>query len=233
MVKWMMGAVAAGCCGPVLLAAVAMASPEPADERIRVACVGDSITQGSGLRDPERESYPSVLQDLLGDEYEVRNYGVSGATALRKGALPYWDLLEFRAACEFAPHIVILMLGTNDANMSNRRDRERFEEDLRALGRHFAGLASRPVMVLGVPPACFGLWRAYQEAVLQREIRPSVKRVVEREGWRLVDVYGATTDRGDWFPDGVHPNAEGATAVARAVQEILQTLNLPEVSDRK
>lgn len=38
------------------------AGPAP----VRVACVGDSITQGVGTAHPEKESYPAQLQALLG-----------------------------------------------------------------------------------------------------------------------------------------------------------------------
>src|SRR3954451_2825248 len=80
--------------------------------KIKVACVGDSITYGSGLKDRAKESYPVVLQGLLGDKYEVRNFGVSGATLLKKGDKPYDKEKAYPQALDFRPDIVVIKLGT-------------------------------------------------------------------------------------------------------------------------
>src|SRR5258708_5266746 len=55
----------------------------------KLACVGDSITYGAGIKDRAHDSYPAQLAHMLGDEYKVRNFGVSGATLLKKGDRPY------------------------------------------------------------------------------------------------------------------------------------------------
>lgn len=57
-------------------------------EKTRVACVGNSITYGMTLADPATESYPAQLQQMLGDGYEVGNFGKSGTTLLRHGHRP-------------------------------------------------------------------------------------------------------------------------------------------------
>ena len=56
------------------------------DKKIRVACIGDSITYGAGvLSTRDIDSYPAILQKLLGDSYQVLNYGLSGRTLLDGG----------------------------------------------------------------------------------------------------------------------------------------------------
>lgn len=45
---------------------------QEATEVIRVACVGNSITFGAGIANRDRDSYPSVLGQMLGRGYEVR-----------------------------------------------------------------------------------------------------------------------------------------------------------------
>ena len=82
---------------------------------VKIACVGNSITFGYALRNPMQDSYPSVLQRMLGDGYDVRNYGVSARTMLRKGDRPYFREKAFRDALDFRPDIVIIKLGTNDS----------------------------------------------------------------------------------------------------------------------
>ncbi len=57
-----------------------------------VACVGDSITYGSGIANPAQDRYPAQLQRILQQydpAWKVQNFGVSGATLLSKGDLPY------------------------------------------------------------------------------------------------------------------------------------------------
>src|SRR5271168_4090727 len=95
----------------LLLASTACADP------IRVACVGDSITFGAGVT--KGWPYPAQLGRMLGSGYDVRNFGVSGATLLRAGDKPYDKQKAFPAALAFKPDIVILMLGTNDTKPQN------------------------------------------------------------------------------------------------------------------
>ena len=61
-----------------LLAALGllMAMPQFAQEKIKVACVGNSITYGIGVANPEVNAYPVKLQGMLGDKYEVGNFGM-------------------------------------------------------------------------------------------------------------------------------------------------------------
>ena len=89
------------------------------EPKIKVSCVGNSITYGMRLDDREQESYPAQLQALLGDRYEVGNFGKSGATLLRHGHRPYFEQEEFRQAMAFAGDIVVIHLGINDTDPRN------------------------------------------------------------------------------------------------------------------
>src|SRR5262245_51897609 len=100
---------------------------------ILVACVGDSITFGAGVENRETNCYPVVLGKLLGARYNVRNFGVSGATLLKNGDLSYWKLPQFDQLTDFAPQVVILALGTNDSKPQNWKNGEQFAADLRDL----------------------------------------------------------------------------------------------------
>src|SRR5438094_9534507 len=79
----------------------------------KIACVGHSITFGSTLKDRDRESYPAQLQAMLGNRWQVMNFGSSGATLLKNGNRPYWNTRRFTAALDFTPDIVVIKLGTN------------------------------------------------------------------------------------------------------------------------
>ena len=77
-----------------------------AQKRVKVACVGNSITYGYTLPNPATDSYPSQLQQLLGETYEVGNFGKSGATLLNKGHRPYMQQEEFKKAMEGTLEVV-------------------------------------------------------------------------------------------------------------------------------
>jgi len=94
--------------------------------KIKIACVGDSITFGSRVKDREINSYPAQLSALLGDDYEVKNFGKSGATMLDNGNKPYIKTPEFEASLKFNPDIVIIKLGTNDSKGSNWKHKDNF-----------------------------------------------------------------------------------------------------------
>ena len=52
----------------------------PKPDAIRVACIGNSITDGFGIDMASAYGYPAELQKLLGKDYWVKNFGVSSRT---------------------------------------------------------------------------------------------------------------------------------------------------------
>jgi hypothetical protein len=62
---------------------------KPKDGQIKVACIGDSITYGHGISDWKKNSYPVILQGILGEKYHVANFGSSGACVNPDGDQPY------------------------------------------------------------------------------------------------------------------------------------------------
>ncbi len=138
-----------------LAGAIAL-SVSPAFAQTRVACVGDSITYGYGLQSGEKP-YPADLQDKLGSDFNVQNFGENGSTAQKGTDGPYWDREKFRTSSEFDPQIVVLMLGSNDTKATNWNV-QRFETDYVALAEHYRALGANVVMV--TPPPVTALARA-------------------------------------------------------------------------
>lgn len=94
-------------------------------QKIKVACIGNSITYGTGIQDREHFSYPVQLQKMLGDKYLVGNFGKPGATLLNHGHRPYMQQEEYRQAMAFKGDIAVIHLGINDTdprNWPNYRD---------------------------------------------------------------------------------------------------------------
>lgn len=82
-----------------------------AGQKIKVSCIGNSVTYGYLLPEREVNAYPAQLQRLLGEKYAVANFGKSGATLLRKGHRPYTEQEEYRQALEYAGDMVVIHLG--------------------------------------------------------------------------------------------------------------------------
>ena len=65
---------------------------------------------------------------MMGDGYETRNFGVSGATLLRNGNRPYWKTDAYPKAKEYKPDIVIIKLGSNDSKPVHKAIWGQFEK---------------------------------------------------------------------------------------------------------
>ena len=189
---------------------------------VRVACVGDSITFGAGVEDRENNSYPAQLQNMLGDGFDVRNFGVSGATMLKDGDYSYWDRSAFTHTVQFDPDIVFIKLGTNDTKPQNWRYADRFENDYRSMIRYFKSLPTNPRVVICLPvPVMQDRW-GINEPALVNEMMPMLHRLIESEGVDFVDLYSALKPYPEYFPDFIHPNAAGAKVMAEQVAKYFQ-----------
>ena len=112
-------------CLTTLQLSAAAKRKKVAVQPVRVACVGNSITYGTGIADREHFSYPVQLQQMLGNGYVVGNFGKPGATLLYKGHRPYVEQPEFKEALRFKGDIAVIHLGINDTdprNWPNYRD---------------------------------------------------------------------------------------------------------------
>lgn len=187
----------------------------------RIACVGDSITAGSGLANPQTESWPARLGELLGPDYEVKNCGVSGSTLLKNGNKPYWKVSAFATATKFQPDIVIIALGGNDSKSINWDSHQgEFAADANALIDHFAALPSAPKIYLALPTPAFSKAFGVMESNNER-IRGILREVGKSRHLTIIDLYSPLREDPALFQDGIHPLAEGAAKIALTVQAVL------------
>ena len=208
----------------IFVLAYGIARSEPIDPAkysapIRVACVGDSITHGAGA-DPGF-SYPDQLQKLLGDHWQVKNFGVSARTLLRQGDFPYWKEKAFTNAQNFRPDVVIILLGTNDTKPQNWVHRDEFRKDYTDLVNVFLGLPKRPDVFICTPPPVpdpgnYGI----NEAGVQGEI-PIITDIAARLKLGVIDMHASLEHQPDLLPDHVHPNSKGAGEMAQAAYHAL------------
>ncbi|MBQ7180611.1 MAG: sialate O-acetylesterase [Bacteroidaceae bacterium] len=200
-------------------------SPKKQAERpVRVACVGNSVTFGYGLQDREREAYPVRLQEMLGDAYEVANFGHSGATLLYKGHRPYISLPEFRQALNFRPDWVVIHLGLNDTDPRNWPDwKEEFIPNYRALIDSFLVVNPQARILVCKMTPIFDRHPRFQSGTRDwhAQIQRAIEQVALGANAQLIDLYSPLHSRPDLFPDALHPNAEGAHILARTVYSAL------------
>ena len=206
-----------------------------AQSKIRVACIGNSITYGSGLANRSQESYPAQLQALLGlDRYDVLNFGVSGATMLKKGNKPYWNTAEYQKALAAHPDLVFIKLGTNDSKVINRPMMVDFENDYRDMIKRFVALPSRPKVVLLLPVKAFSEEKfGISGSYLRDSIMPVIRKLAYEQQLQVLDLYSLFADKEALFADKIHPNAIGAGLIAGRLNEFirLKTKKL-DVSDK-
>ncbi|MDC0497388.1 GDSL-type esterase/lipase family protein [bacterium] len=197
------------------------------DEPIRVACVGDSITYGASIKGRANNCYPAQLQRLLGKAYEVQNFGVNGATLLKKGNNPYWRTKRFKPAHAFNPDIVVIKLGSNDSKPDNWRHKDNFVDDYVALIESFRALPSKPVVYICKPVPAFPPGNSkITDPIVRGEVIPLIQEVAEKAKVEVIDLYVALSDRADLFPDKVHPNAKGAGVIAQTIFTYVKSINI-------
>lgn len=189
-----------------------------------VACVGDSITYGANITNRTRDSYPAQLQRLLQQydlSWEVQNFGVSGATLLTKGDLPYVRQSAFTNAQLCNPDVVIIKLGTNDSKPQNWQYKDEFIANYEQMIDIFRSRPSQPQVWICKPVPAFIVNFGIRDQVIHDEILPLLDQIAREKNVPVIDLYTALTGRGDLFPDGIHPNAEGAGLMAQAIAPYL------------
>lgn len=193
-----------------------------AGDTIRVACVGNSITYGHGIKDRAHDSYPAQLGALLGGNYDVRNFGVSARTLLNKGDHPYMNEQAYREALIFRPDVVVIKLGTNDSKPMNWKYNNEFKNDMRTLIRTFQALSSHPRIYLCLPiPGDHKGWTINDSTIVAGVI-PYIQEVAQEMNLPVIDLHTLFTPYRNLLPDGVHPNVEGAGILAKEICRVIK-----------
>lgn len=193
-----------------------------AQEPVKVACVGNSITYGTGIADREKDSYPVKLQQMLGDKYLVDNFGKPGATLLNKGHRPYMQQKEFKDALAFAGDIVVIHLGVNDTDPRNWPNyRDYFISDYRALIDSFRVVNPQCHILIARMTPIADRHPRFESGTRDwhGEIQLAIESVAKYANVQLIDFHEPLYPYPYMLPDAVHPNEEGAALLAKTVYE--------------
>lgn len=194
------------------------------DKIVKIACIGNSVTFGYGLKNPAQESYPVQLQKLLGRKYEVKNFCLSGATLLKKGHNPYYKTKEFTDALAFKPDIAIVHLGLNDTDPRNWPNyKDEFEADyawllntLKTINPSVKLYICKLTPILSGHPRFKSGTRDWYDQIQER-----IPQIAKANKTGLIDLNAALFNRPDLFADNLHPDKEGAAIIAKTVYQYI------------
>ena len=195
----------------------------PKEDAVRVACIGNSITDGHGIGMAPVKGYPAVLQKKLGDGYQVKNFGVSARTMMNKGDLPYMNELAWRDAQALNPNIVIIKLGTNDSKTHNwAHGADEYRQSMQAMIDTLKALPSKPKIYLCSPiPAFKDSWTINDSVIVNGEM-PIIKKLAKKNKCQFIDLHTSYTYGDMMLNDGIHPNAKGAEKMANIIFEAIE-----------
>lgn len=208
----------------ILLLLVLLSVNLTAQQKTKVACIGNSVTYGYLLPEREKNSYPAQLQNLLGDNYEVKNFGRSSATLLSKGHLPYINQPEYKKALEYAADIVVIHLGLNDTDPRNWPNyKDFFFKDYVDLVNSFRKQnPNTKIFICRLSPIFSGHFRFISGTRdWHREIQSVIESIAQYTGVELIDLETPLHSRPDLFPDDLHPTVQGAGILAKTVYSAL------------
>ena len=191
----------------------------PKTDAIRVACIGNSITDGHGIDMATAYGYPAMLQKKLGADYWVRNFGVSARTMLNKGDYPYMNEQAWRDALAFQPDIVVIKLGTNDSKPENWQYNAEFRQDLEQMI-----FTLRPDLAQYANMPAKKVKKALAKAKAPAKPRiPIQQEVAAKYGLEVIDLHTLFANDGDkMLFDGIHPDDKGAARMADIIAEALK-----------
>lgn len=193
---------------------------------VKVACIGDSVTAGYLLSDATNESYPSQLQILMGEKYEVKNFGNSGSTLLKKGHKPYYKTKEYTDAISYSPDIAIIHLGLNDTDPRNWPNyKEEFESDYSWLIDMLKKQNPTVKIYICRLTPIFNEHPRFKSGTRDWfwQIQSLIPTIAKANHVEVINLHEKLYSRPDLFPDALHPNKEGAAILAKTVYEnILQ-----------
>ena len=209
----------------------------PADtehDKTVIACVGDSLTKGEQSGDLLRLSYPAYLQEMMGDDYKVVNFGYGGAAVQPSASNTYKETVQYKKSLEADPDQVIIMLGANDAKTANWDTADhagscaKFKAALKALVKQYQSLPSKPTVTLVVPPYSSGETRIaiYNDGGMMA----AIKALAEELNVKVIDTYVPTSAHPELIAsDGTHYTGAGYELIAGTIYEGLTGEAAPAV----
>lgn len=204
--------------------------PITVKEKYHIACCGDSLTDGHYWKD---KAYPVYLSNKVTSNYEVLKCGKDGASVTGYGGnqLKYSEQPVYQDSINFAPDIIAMMLGTNDA--TGWKDAEAtFVDDYKALLDSYLDLFPKVKIIMMVsPPTTTPNQFNIPNDTIRDIVNPIQRELAEEYGFEVLDLreeFEAETDYETKYlrpnGDGVHFTEAAADFVAERVWDIAKNL---------
>ncbi|MGB7284079.1 MAG: SGNH/GDSL hydrolase family protein [Candidatus Acidiferrum sp.] len=184
--------------------------PPPAKGEIRVVFLGDSITEGWGMKATATSPARGVF--FPGKPYI--NRGISGQTSPQM-------LVRFRQdVIDLKPKVVVVLAGTNDiAQNTGPMTLAETEGYIASMSQLARASAIRAVLCSVLPSSDFPWHKGLDPASKIRELNAWIKEYAAKNGFVYVDYYSAMANSDGGMKDGVsldgvHPNAAGYAIMA-------------------
>lgn len=206
-------------------------TPEILPGKTHIACLGDSITFGAGVMGQRDLTWEHFLNQILGNGYQVINYGISGRTLQDEGNYPYKEDKFYPVTLSSRAEIFLIMFGTNDAKPYNW-DKDRYRRELGVFVSEYSALSHHPNVILMTPPQCYEdpklgkVGFDIDKETIDCEIVPIVKETAAEKGLNVIDLHAFTQGHRDWFADGVHPNETGNREIAHFLADQLREIGM-------
>ncbi len=201
-----------------LLVITALLLASCSSQQVKIACVGDSITEGFGLKNQSQTSYPAELNNLLGPDTSVINFGRSATTMSKTGDFPYWTAKEFSNVFEYQPDIIIIKLGTNDTKPHNW-DANAYRSSYQAMIDTFSTIGTHPRIFVCKPVPAFDTKWGINDSTLVNGVIPVVEEIAEANNLKVIDCYTPMVDKGQYFFDSIHPDTSGTKIMAEIISK--------------
>ncbi len=189
--------------------------------------VGASDAFGVGTRDPDRESWPTVLSELLTPPVRLVNLGIPGETVGRALAN------ELPIALSASPQILTIWLGVND--LSDGVALDTYTSQLTTLIATLRKGTHARIVVGNLPDlALLPAFSRSNVAALTSKVRQwnaAIANVCALQGVGLVDIFAGWNELADHpeyiSSDGLHPSALGAERLAMLFDAALRVAAAP------
>lgn len=182
----------------------------PAAGEVRVVFMGDSITEGWGMK--ATATSPGRGEFFPGKPYV--NRGISGQTTPQM-------LVRFRQdVIELKPKVVVLLAGTNDiAENTGKMSLGEAEWNIESMSELARANGIRPVLCSVLPASDFWWHKGLEPASKIQALNAWIKEYATKNAFVYVDYYAPMVNgegglKAEFSPDGVHPNKAGYEIMA-------------------
>ncbi len=199
------------------------AAEKAPDKPIKLAFIGASITAGYGTQNHERDSYPAQLARMLGEAWQIRNFGVSATTLIHSGDVPYIGTASYKNALDYAPDVLVIDLGGNDSKPQNYEAHPQdFVRDYKAMVEAFRKANTQVKIYAALPVPAFPENFGIRDQIIVEKIIPAIQQAAKEANLSVIDLHTPMLGRAGDFADKVHPNEAGTKTLAETIYEVFK-----------